>query len=134
MDLPSFVWSVCPALVVAAPPPGTLERGLAGVGLGSDVGTAVRVAGGGDPLPLLSRTGTALAGRSLVLVTSRMGVLITALRFCSLAAGGRLEELAGSAKMTRFRLDTYSSGNVPACFGLLRRQLGHSIPTQLVHW
>ena len=61
--------------MVAAPPPGTFERGLAGVRPGSDVVTAGRVAGGEDPLPLLPRAGSTMVGRSLVLVTSRMGVL-----------------------------------------------------------
>ena len=84
VDLPSSVWSVCPVLVVAAPPPGALELGLisAGLGLGlaSDVGTAGGVAGGGDSLPLLFLTGPAIAG--LVAsgsVASRMGVLIGSL-------------------------------------------------------
>ena len=82
VDLPSSVWSVCPVLVVAVPPPGTFERGLisAGLGLGSDVGTAGGVAGGGDSLPLLFLASPAIAG--LVAsgsVASRMGVLIGSL-------------------------------------------------------
>ena len=101
VDLPSSVWSVCPVLVIAVPPPGT--RGLVDPGLGTDMWVAGRVAGGCDSssllllLPGLSSAGLAATGT----VDSRRGELIGSLAtadvdegvagvmFRSLAAGIR---------------------------------------------
>ena len=83
---------------------------------------------------LLLWAGSAVIGRSSTTVVVGVGVpagsfegtdgqvfpAAEVLTLCLMAAGGQMEELAGSdVKLTPYRLDMYSSGSVPTCFGLL---------------
>ena len=64
---------------------------------------------------------------------------------CLLLAGGQVEELAASPplalpvpgpdpRLILFLLMTYSSGRVPLCVGLPKRQIGQIMFKQFVHW
>ena len=123
VDLPSSVCRVCPVLVTALPPPGTYGRGVWGEGK--------RVLADWDefcgmtlPSSLSPMAGKPSPGDGgvVVIVPVRMcgwdgsgtGAATTT---CGKLSGGRWEELE-AARLSRFLLDTYSSGSVPACCGL----------------
>ena len=128
-------------LVTALPPPGTC--GLSGRAAWEE---EERAPGGcdGDCELTLSSSLSPIAGKPSPGVGELGGRVLTemvgrnsagtgrAATACGELGGGRWEELE-AARLSRFRLDTYSSGSVPACFGLPRRQLGHSILRQFVH-
>ena len=77
-------------------------------------------------------------GRVVIVVPANMcgwdgsstGVVTTS---CGSLIGGGWEEL-DAARLSRFLLDTYSLGSVPACCGLPCRQTGQKVHRQFVHW
>ena len=138
VDLPSSVCKVCPVLVTAFPPPGTYGRGMweEGKGVLGERGEFCGMTLSSSLSPMAGKPSTGDGGMGIV-VPARMcgrdgsgtGVVTTS---CGRLIGGGCEEL-DAARLSRFLLDTYSFGSVPACCGLPCRQTGQKVQRQFVH-